>query len=550
MNYSLLKSSFLAAALCCVSTVETYGADVAKFSFDSASDPTLTLDGSNGDRGTANYDYNLNGNTFLNVWGENNFNGSKVVTLTSDNLVADEVEWTLEFDWAGYSGCNGKAGYTQIRDIDGNTILSFDDAAAWGSTFTISAGGTLSCYPCNKSTRISAKTGSVLTAEYWHHVKVVGNATGVKLYVQDYAADGTLNSAYTIDGATVSASNASPASIALRPGSCGSVAINDLVLSKETKEISTVDYTVKFVCGDKEVKASETRKGIGGEAVALNAADKDAFLSTDNIKYYYVSDDAATITPNADGSSVVTVTYRQAYEYKYAVESNLGTTVAAGSSIEGESVKVGYPHYILQDGTLYSKGATNKEYSVSFTPDADGYTYTLDGYAESTSDVVYYSEAEDIEGLTVNTYGNVAVRASKALAALAAEDTKITTLPAGKYVIHAGVFSSSSNPSYTIKIKVGEETLEAPVATVNASEVALTEVELKEETDVTLLAEGMDKNCLLDYIYIVKTGVVTAINGVAETAGAADDAIYTINGMKVEKAEKGIYIINGKKYIK
>ncbi len=43
----------------------------------------------------------------------------------------------------------------------------------------------------------------------------------------------------------------------------------------------------------------------------------------------------------------------------------------------------------------------------------------------------------------------------------------------------------------------------------------------------------------------------TAINGVAEKAEAQNAAIYNMQGIKVEKAEKGgLYIINGKKYIK
>ena len=42
---------------------------------------------------------------------------------------------------------------------------------------------------------------------------------------------------------------------------------------------------------------------------------------------------------------------------------------------------------------------------------------------------------------------------------------------------------------------------------------------------------------------------VTAISGVEEKTPAQADAIYTLQGVKVEKAEKGIYIINGKKVL-
>ena len=42
---------------------------------------------------------------------------------------------------------------------------------------------------------------------------------------------------------------------------------------------------------------------------------------------------------------------------------------------------------------------------------------------------------------------------------------------------------------------------------------------------------------------------VTAISGVEEKTTAQADAIYTLQGVKVEKTEKGIYIINGKKVL-
>lgn len=78
--------------------------------FSDASSPSLTPDGSNSNRGTANYEYDspINGAKFLNVWGENNSNGFKVATIT-DQDVTTYGQWTLEFDWAGYSGCNKKA---------------------------------------------------------------------------------------------------------------------------------------------------------------------------------------------------------------------------------------------------------------------------------------------------------------------------------------------------------------------------------------------------------------------------------------------------------
>lgn len=45
-------------------------------------------------------------------------------------------------------------------------------------------------------------------------------------------------------------------------------------------------------------------------------------------------------------------------------------------------------------------------------------------------------------------------------------------------------------------------------------------------------------------------GNATAISSVAEKADTQNAAIYNIQGMKVEKAVKGLYIVNGKKFVK
>lgn len=52
-----------------------------------------------------------------------------------------------------------------------------------------------------------------------------------------------------------------------------------------------------------------------------------------------------------------------------------------------------------------------------------------------------------------------------------------------------------------------------------------------------------------DRLDIVFDGEATAINGVATKAAENNGAIYNLNGVRVNKAQKGIYIQNGKKYI-
>ena len=53
-----------------------------------------------------------------------------------------------------------------------------------------------------------------------------------------------------------------------------------------------------------------------------------------------------------------------------------------------------------------------------------------------------------------------------------------------------------------------------------------------------------------DRLNIVVEGEATAINGIATQAAENNGAIYNLNGVRVKSAQKGIYIQNGKKFVK
>lgn len=268
---------------------------------------------------------------------------------------------------------------------------------------------------------------------------------------------------------------------------------------------ASADVQLKYMCGEAEVKTA-TIIGTIGNTVSLSAAEKANFV-LDGKKYIYVSDNAADVTVAAEGT-VVIINVREADIYNYSIVSSQGGVVATGTGFEGDAVEVGYPRYQLIDGTLYEAPKTNdskKQYRVTVNLTQDNVSVNMI-YNSVKENIAFYQEAEDIEGLTKVTYGNVAVRASNALAAKADEDKVITTLPAGKYAINAGVFSSAKSPAYVIKIGVGSDTYEAPVTAVNNSEVKSGEYNVAEGTEIVLYAEGMGDNNALDYIYIQKTG--------------------------------------------
>ncbi len=302
------------------------------------------------------------------------------------------------------------------------------------------------------------------------------------------------------------------------------------------------EVKISYVCDGNEVKTDKVT-GVTGEKVELFAAQKADFYDADKTKkYIYVSDNAEE-TVVANEGTVITVNVREAAVYNYSILSSQGGVVAKSSGFEGEKVDAGYPRYQLIDGVLYEAPKTNnnkKEYRTTVDLAADNAEQTIT-YNQVKENVAFYAEAEDVEGLTTVTYGNVAVRASNALAAKAVENTVITTLPAGKYQVAAGVFTSSSSPAFEIKIAIGDAVYSAPVKAVNNSEVTSEEYNVAEGTAVTLLAEGMTDNNSLDYIYIIKTGEYEgpATATYAVSATSADDAQGTAKVSATEAVAAG-----------
>jgi hypothetical protein len=61
------------------------------------------------------------------------------------------------------------------------------------------------------------------------------------------------------------------------------------------------------------------------------------------------------------------------------------------------------------------------------------------------------------------------------------------------------------------------------------------------------MAQGGSSSMGLDLIYIVKLPVADAISNIA--TDAQKTAVFNLNGQKVNKAQKGLFIINGKKTV-
>ena len=297
---------------------------------------------------------------------------------------------------------------------------------------------------------------------------------------------------------------------------------------------SATNYIVKYVdAAGNEIKTSSTYVAESGLVPPLTESDKDAIYNEDKtVKYVYDSDDASSLTIAADGSTVVTVKFREAAKWNYTFnavdeEGNpLQEGIVKGTNFEGETFDVGYPYAINVDGTLYesSKLSSDKKgYYLSYTLEADNQVKDITFKPTTTTDIVFLSEAENIEGLTKATNANTFVRSSNGGSAYAAEaDVEITTLQPGKYKLTAVICDATKNAGSEWNFLAGENSIfKFTASSVNWAQGTSEEFEVNAETPI-YLAKGGNANQAVDFIYIQKTGdaealpTFTEVNSIAE----------------------------------
>ena len=290
------------------------------------------------------------------------------------------------------------------------------------------------------------------------------------------------------------------------------------------------EYTVKYVNEEgTEIKNRATYSGEAGEAAVIYSTDK-AKITYEGVNYCYTSDDSESKTIAADGSTVVTITFHEAATYNYTINAKYNDAVlktTAGSSEEEDAVTYCYNKYYDFNGTLVQKLASNNSYQVSFTPNSDNYVKD-DSYSLSDiTNVIFFSEAEDIATLTTKTSQYLSDRFSGGKGAFAeTSDKVVVTLPAGTYKLTAkimGTYKSEENYS-TFTFKAGENTIWESTTSAQTfyanGEIEGDAFTLAAETDIVLVSNGDNGKGntskvmnLVDYFYIQKVSTTNDIVG-------------------------------------
>lgn len=379
----------------------------------------------------------------------------------------------LKFKWYG----SAQKGTVQAGDEGEVTLTNLNDKTTRGTTWTISA-------------TIDQATGSISYSISTSNKK---------------SASGTI----THTGGTYSTLTFGMGGKV--PKWENSTSLSSISVTEEKQNVTTATYTVKYVYNSTEIKTAETRTGIVNQAPELESSDKDDIkVTTDGVlsaKYIYSSDDAASQTIASDGSTVITVNFREASKYTYTINAVGGSKtvqLASGSNFEGETLSVAYPRYLLDGTDLYKKEPISNDYHQ---------TYTLTGnleenltYTKDLSNVVYYKEAEDIEGMTTANGSSANIRCSMGVGGFNGGDTEVAlaTLPAGSYSMIASTRGSGDG---SLPINIAGTKWDVQTHGYNVTETkAFT---LSEEGAVTVPTGGNNKN-MFDFFVIQKIATPSA----------------------------------------
>lgn len=302
---------------------------------------------------------------------------------------------------------------------------------------------------------------------------------------------------------------------------------------------SITKYTIKYVdASGKDIKKAQEYDGIIGQNFTASTEDMAAVHTSDK-KYIYESGNETKAAVKEATSNVITLKFREAAKYKYTVKNNINNYAVSGTAFEGDNAKVAFSQYILKDGVLYETNKIDngrREFNWTFAVNEDKIVKTLN-YKETTiKNVAYYSEGENIDGLTIINSGNSAIRSSNSASAYAKDaDVVFTTLPAGKYKLTSSICDfKGKEASAEFSYKAGEKVIFTHKAeAINSHTKTSEEFTLNESTPISLVKGGNDKQGI-DFIYIQRTGDATKTVSVSE-AGFATYA--TTNNVVVPEDE-------------
>ena len=303
------------------------------------------------------------------------------------------------------------------------------------------------------------------------------------------------------------------------------IAIDNLQISKEITTTNYANYTICYICGSDTIK-TETVEGEVGQYASLTDSQKASFFK-DNMKYIYLSDDAANNPISDDDSTVITVKLREAETFTYtinAIDENEKQllVLSNGSNFEGETSTVYYSKYINVDGIWYETAQKSEPYY--------GYSFTETSSQDVQyvkSDVTLFVEGENLSlssgsysgGAYPSRYSNGAARR------LHKNSYAYTPVPAGEYTLSLYGRNQSGTTAGTLYVYIKDSNGNLSDTGLNMSwnsgNTSIQTVDgIVVPANCSLVINNnseYNSNIEMDYLSLTKTGELVSIseNGIA-----------------------------------
>ncbi len=262
-------------------------------------------------------------------------------------------------------------------------------------------------------------------------------------------------------------------------------------------------YTVKYVDeSGNDIKDATKGTGEPGASITLSDTEKSSFYNNDKTKkYVYKSDDSAGKTIAGNGTTVVTITFKEATTYNYSVVDNLGNELANGNAFEGDNVTFYVPYYAFKGGKFYqsptlSSGTLSYGQGTLSAISANT-NITVTYTEEANTKVVFYSEAEKLLGVTVQNDGFTNIRMSNGAAGYFAEPTQVTSLQPGVYTLTAATRAGTTKFTVNGSKEILNLTSSGSVVTATSEEFVIS-------NESAIVATAGNASNYFDYVIIRK----------------------------------------------
>ena len=262
---------------------------------------------------------------------------------------------------------------------------------------------------------------------------------------------------------------------------------------------------------------------------------------------------AAVVIPAGSGNGVNVYDFIYIAEaVDFTVKSTTGQTIYEGTTFKGMNTSVAVPKYILNQETeeLYMTANNGSKgwYLHGITPEYDGQVFEIE-YELAKTGVVFYAEAENLEGMTraANEKDNTPIRCSMGAGAYNATENAITAYTVASsdnYILTGAVWGGAD---IVITVNTGTNAL-VLTTTGSHTELSSEAFALNSGDQITIPANTGNGSHPLDYIFLQRTSA-TGIQGVKQVISESK-AIFNLAGQEVKTALKGVFIQNGKKVVK